>query len=251
MFPRVTANADDFGIGPEVNRAIVSAVKTGWVSTTTAMANMPGFEEACELARQDGFVERVGAHLNVIEGSPLTDGIRFCELFCDSDGRFCLSRSRRVMRLCRDQEDALAEELHAQVARCRALGLLPRHADSHRHAHEEWGILSVAVRVCRAEGIGRLRIARNMGRSTGLVRTLYRAAVNHRIRRAGLAASDLFGSAADYEYYVSRGGRSGTNIEVMVHPVWDAAGTLIDATTGKRLSDMPWARPLAAGEERR
>jgi predicted glycoside hydrolase/deacetylase ChbG (UPF0249 family) len=240
-------NADDFGYDAETNGAILQSLQRWHCSSTTLMANMPGFEEASGLAREHGLVGVIGVHWTVTEGFPLTDGIRACRLFCDTEGRFCLSRKQRVVRLSRQEEEALAAELRAQVARCRAHGIYAEHADTHRHVHEEWGILSVVIRVCRSEGIRKLRIARNMGASAGIVRSLYRRAVNHRIRRAGLARSDWFGSAADYEYALKEGSLpAGSSVEVMVHPSWDGEGELIDATTARRFSDMPWLRSAAA-----
>ncbi len=49
---QVTVNADDFGLSLSDNALILRAFETGVISSATAMANMPGFEPACELARQ-------------------------------------------------------------------------------------------------------------------------------------------------------------------------------------------------------
>ena len=46
-------NADDFGLGTSVNKAIVECFNSGIINSTTLMANMPGFDEAIELLRLD------------------------------------------------------------------------------------------------------------------------------------------------------------------------------------------------------
>ena len=46
---KLIINADDFGLSEAVNYGIISAHKTGVVTSTSTMANMPGFEHAMEL----------------------------------------------------------------------------------------------------------------------------------------------------------------------------------------------------------
>jgi predicted glycoside hydrolase/deacetylase ChbG (UPF0249 family) len=138
----------------------------------------------------------------------------------------------------RNEREAVCEELAAQLARCRARGLNPQHADTHHHVHEEWGILPVVMEVCRAEGIRWLRLARNMGRSTGMVRTVYRRWVNRRIRAWGLARTRYFGSWMDYRHALSHGQLADGDIEIMVHPRWNESGVLVDGTCGLPLERL-------------
>ena len=46
----VIVNADDFGMNHNVNLAIDYCFKKNIISSTTIMANMPGFDEAVKLA---------------------------------------------------------------------------------------------------------------------------------------------------------------------------------------------------------
>ena len=73
---QVIVTADDFGLDPEVNEAIVNGVAAGFVSNVSLLVNFPSFGEACELARQHGFADRLGLHFNLTEGRPLTDAMR-------------------------------------------------------------------------------------------------------------------------------------------------------------------------------
>lgn len=228
-------NADDLGYSSDINTAVIESLIRGYCTHATIMANMPGFEEACELVRENELVNRVGIHWVLTEGQPLTDDLKRCRRFCDADGRFCLTRSVRVLHLDGRERDAIRAELAAQLDRCRAQGLDPQHADSHRHAHEEWAIASVAIEACRSGGIRWLRLARNMGRSTGLGRAAYRRLLNWRIRRAGLARTRYFGSWEDYEFAARHGLMGENNIELMVHPRYGDTGVLIDATCGRSL----------------
>ena len=48
---RLIVNADDFGLSPSVNEAVVRAHRDGILTSASLMVNAPGFAEAVELAR--------------------------------------------------------------------------------------------------------------------------------------------------------------------------------------------------------
>lgn len=231
--PKLIVNADDFGYSESVNRAVAECFLRGYCTSTTIMANMPAFDAACEMAHRERFADRVGVHLVLTEGEPLTDRIRKCSRFCGPDGRFRLTRKERVWRLSAAEKAAVAEELRAQIARCRQHGLPLSHADSHHHIHEEWGILLIVMRVCQEEAIARIRIARNCGKSTGLSRRLYRNVANWILRRRVLARTDLFGSLADYRCLLESrlDVCDRRSVEVMIHPRYASDGSLVDTTS--------------------
>ena len=52
MKNKIIINADDFGLNSSVNKAIVESFNNGLINSTTLMANMPGFEEAVEMAHK-------------------------------------------------------------------------------------------------------------------------------------------------------------------------------------------------------
>ena len=57
---KIIVNADDFGMSAEANRAIVEAFENNVISSTTLMTNMPGFDEACELAHRRRLLGKIG-----------------------------------------------------------------------------------------------------------------------------------------------------------------------------------------------
>ena len=63
--PGIIVTADDFGLHAAANHAIVDVLTSGIVSHTSIITNMPGFEEACELAQGHRFSDQVGMHLNL------------------------------------------------------------------------------------------------------------------------------------------------------------------------------------------
>lgn len=73
-------NADDFGLSEEVNEAIIYGFQQGFLDRTSLMVNMPFCADAVRKARQYGFDDKVGLHLNLVQGTPLTEPIKI--LFC-------------------------------------------------------------------------------------------------------------------------------------------------------------------------
>ena len=77
-------NADDFGLTESCTKAIAEAFRLGLISSTTACANGEAIENAYRIANENGFLDRVGIHINLTEGAPLTEGIKNDPFFCES-----------------------------------------------------------------------------------------------------------------------------------------------------------------------
>jgi predicted glycoside hydrolase/deacetylase ChbG (UPF0249 family) len=199
------------------------------------MATGSAFEEACSAAHDGGFADRVGLHLVLDAGRPLTEAIRRERRFCSADGSFLPRRKGAWIRITGAETQAVRAELRAQLDRCRALGLRPRHLDSHHHVHEELGILGAILPVMREEGIRRLRVLQNLVRARTLARRVYTATVNGYLEFRGLAALNRFGSAGGF---VAASLGPDDRVEVMVHPAIDANGVLVDLPGGVPLADV-------------
>ncbi len=233
--------ADDLGLNHQVNLAIIRAFERGFCSDGSIMPNMPGFEEACELVRRHGLADHVGLHLVLTEGTPVTEPIKDCPRFCGRNGCFRLSRKQRIVRLSPAERNAVAIEIDGQIARCRKRGITVAHLDSHSHAHEEWGIVPLVIEAARKTDIPRIRLCRTPRWGTSPVKWLYRHLVNRRIRAAGRAGTEHFGSPDDcIRFYRGHGTSKGTDIrwEIMVHPVFDGAGRLFDGWLHRPLEEL-------------
>ena len=208
-------NADDFGMSSSANDAIRQAFDEGLISSTSIMTNMSGFAHACEIARACNLNGRVGVHLNLTQGAPLTEDICYARRFVDTKQLFSFGLSRSAVVLTRQELIAVRREWEAQIRRCLANKVSPTHLDSHHHVHTVWPLLSVTIDLARTFGIPFVRISRNVGPPPGAMKSLYKAVMNWRLRRAGLAASSYFGDAADVaRVHHQLSGR----IEIMVHP---------------------------------
>ena len=226
----VIINADDFGYNQSINSAIISCFKQGICSSTTIMANMPGFEEACELTHQHNLENHVGIHLVLTEGVPLTDKIKKQSLFCDNDGQFCLPSTKRVFSLTYDEKTALQEEIRAQIKRCSKWKLALTHLDSHFHAHVKWAVSSVIIPIVKAEGIPAIRLCRNSGKGITIPKQIYKFILNKKFQLPGLVKTDYFGGIEDYRFYIQHMGKGSNEKiwEIMIHPYFDKNNQLID-----------------------
>lgn len=111
-----------------------------------------------------------------------------------------------------------------QIRACEAKGLRPSHLDSHHHQHIEWAIGGVVVDLAREHHIPAVRIMRNVGRTGGLMKRLYRSLFNARLRHFALARSRYFGDIKDAPGMLSRS----WDVEIMVHPQL-SKGVVVDA----------------------
>jgi len=227
--PAVVINADDLGRSREINAAIVAALEQGLATSATIMANMPGFADACAAIVTHRLDDRVGLHLNLTEGSPLSSEILRCPRFCSPEGQ--LSRQGGPLwRLSAEETEAIEAELAAQVEAVLASGIRPSHVDSHHHVHTQWPIATIVMRIARRYGIPAIRLTRNCGPALGLSKRAYKSILNARFARAGLAPTRHFGSARDVTSLVHISGP----VEIMVHPSLDGDGRLVDLTDGSR-----------------
>ena len=122
---RLIINADDLGYCEAVNYGIIEAYRQGVVSSTTIMANMPGFEHAVEILQHYSEIG-LGIHLTCTCDKPL--GSNYHTL-TDEQGYFYKEDLERF-----DQNEVF-EEWCLQMDRCISAGLVIDHIDSHHHVH--------------------------------------------------------------------------------------------------------------------
>ncbi|MBF0186634.1 MAG: ChbG/HpnK family deacetylase [Magnetococcales bacterium] len=158
--PRLIVNADDFGLSTGVNRGIVECYRNGIVRSATLMANMHGFDDAVERARNNPGLG-VGVHLNLSWGRPIEVPERVPSLLTD-DGRFPGTSVPLVLRsmMGKLRHRELVKEFRAQIRRVRAAGIIPTHVDTHKHLHLLPIIFRAAITAALREGINAIRLPR-------------------------------------------------------------------------------------------
>ncbi len=216
-------HADDFGYSKSVNQCIDKCFAEKWLSETSLMVNMPACDEAVEIARHHGYAHRVGLHLNLTEGEPLTEDIKECPRFC-SGGRFNkvfhMSTNGRFF-LTRKEKCAVRQEILVQIKKFRAYGGLMMKVDSHHHAHTDLSIYKILKPIALEFGFTSMRISADM-HNVRIDKELYKRLYNYDVRKHFKATDHFDGIVPGLI-----ANASGTT-EVMVHPLlWD--GRLCDS----------------------
>lgn len=171
---RLIINADDLGYDPAVSEGIVLAMRSGVVTSTTLMVNLPHSAHGATLAR--GLA--VGLHLNLSRGAPLSP--RFPPGLLRT-GSFDEGRVGAL------PPEVVAEEAEAQLVRAEALlGRPPTHLDVHRHLHRAPAVLEGLCHAAAGRGLP--------------VRALD-GPMRAKVRAAGIRAPDHFVGEAGGEAY--------------------------------------------------
>lgn len=125
---KLIINADDFGFCKSVNYGIITAYKSGVIRSTSTMANMPGFEHAMELLKENESLG-CGVHMTLSCYKPVLSNLK---TIVDENGKFF----RRITDEVIDKMDLdeVYEEFCAQIEKVKAKTNIT-HLDSHHHVH--------------------------------------------------------------------------------------------------------------------
>lgn len=214
----IIINADDFGLSKEVNLAIIKLLKANKIQRTTLMVNMPYALDAYEMAKEFGLLDKVGLHINLTDGVPLSKSIkstRFCQ-----NGILNHQEVERGTRIYirRSEAFAVRAEVKAQFERFKELfGYYPKHVDSHRHIHNYLPFLFIIIKLSRTLGVESMRIPINLydKKEASFAKIQYKWFVIHLVKTF-FQTTDYMGAYLEYKKYFS-GSELGT-IEIMVHP---------------------------------
>lgn len=128
---KVIVTADDFGLNPNRNRAILYAMQNNICTQASLIVNSPYTEEAFQLAYKNGYIHKVGLHLNLTFGHPLTQSILRIKKYC-KDGMFSEGNPRSFRNVISlTNVKVIRSELEAQMKKFFDYGFTLRHIDSH------------------------------------------------------------------------------------------------------------------------
>jgi hopanoid biosynthesis associated protein HpnK len=154
-------NADDFGLSPSINRAVIQAHQHGILTTASLMVTGPACAEAVELARQHPQLG-VGLHLTLICGEPVLPPRQVPRLttrtgaFSDDPVRAGLTYFFKRSIL-----PELEAEMRAQLKRFAQTGLVLDHVNGHLNLHLHPTVFGLLIRLALEYGIRRVRLTRD------------------------------------------------------------------------------------------
>jgi hopanoid biosynthesis associated protein HpnK len=158
---RLIVNADDFGLSPSVNAAVIRAHREGVLTTASLMVGEAGFAEAVQLARENPKLG-VGLHLALLHGHAVLPPEKIPGLV-NSRGEFSNSPVGVGMKYFFDNDlrEQLRAEIHAQFEKFRATGLPLDHVNGHLHLHLQPVIFKILMDDSEKLGIRHLRLTRD------------------------------------------------------------------------------------------
>lgn len=158
---RLIVNADDFGLSPSVNAAVVRAHREGILTTASLMAGEAGFDEAVQLAREN---PRLGAglHLVLLHGHAVLPPEKIPGLV-NEHGEFSNSPVAVGMKyfFLPGLREQLRAEIHAQFEKFHSTGLPLDHVNGHLHLHLHPVVFKILMDDSEKLGLQRLRLTRD------------------------------------------------------------------------------------------
>ncbi len=214
---KLIINADDFGYNSSLNAAIVSCFQKDIINSTTIMSNMEGFDEAVILARQHGFADKIGLHINLTEGKPLTDmsgtGL------VDKNGVFIMKAiTNPLIFFSSATKNKIKHEIREQYNKLVASGIHPTHFDSHQHVHILPPLVSLFIEFTKEKN-QKIRIVTIPIRKNFFI-IAFNLLLNMRFRRNKINFSDKFGNIGFFNYYLEKKNNFNPVFEIMVHPAF-------------------------------
>ena len=228
-------NADDFGKSSDFNAGVRESFKKGIINRTTIMVNMPDSEEARDIAFSEGFADRVGLHLNFVEGRALSKECRKSEL-CDVDGFFkgeFYKGLKGRFFLDRKTQLAIKKECEAQVKKYIDMGFTLMHADSHNYTHTYWSVAKNVRGILKKYKFTSVRISHNIPpENISFPFKIYKYLINNfvfnwRVDGKEVYKTKYFGSLEDYLQFSEKRKLKGY-LEIMVHTRMNENGIIDD-----------------------
>lgn len=233
----ISVNADDFGINESVSKTIIQFIQEGICDTTTVMVNMPNSKNIKNMAVFEGISNKVGIHLNLTEGVPITAEILSYQAFV-SGGTFGCYKKNRFKRflLDRKEKNAVRNELRAQIEQYLSLGYTGMTMDSHQGIHMDWSIYPIVIDLFEEYGFKFLRRSPNL--KNDLKRKILRMPFDASIDAHGIQHMDYLGNFNDFKLHSEYLQKSEKRIEIMCHPKQINGITYIDWCSNLKVNDF-------------
>lgn len=198
---QVIVTADDFGLSPEVNQAVIQAHREGILTCASLMIEAGAVEEAVALAKAHPSL-KVGLHLVLVEGFAVLPKNEIPDLV-DESGKFgsrVVSSGVRYFFLKRTRSQ-IAKECEAQIGKFLAAGLKLDHLNSHHHMHIHPGIADIIIPLVKKYRIPAVRLpwqgfrtVRRKHFMTAVVMLPWVIRLRFKLRKNGIASNrEVFG----------------------------------------------------------
>ncbi len=250
---KIIINADDYGKNSMINQAIVEAFNKKYITNTTIMANMEGYDEAVLLAKENNFFDKVGLHLNFFYGNPLSNEMKNNSYFTQNgvmtDKNIVKSVKAKFI-LPKKQKLAIQMEAKKQMEKYIESGFSEMHIDSHYHCHTIFSLYRGGILVeAKQKNFRTIRLSLNLTvlKKRTLIK-IYKKFFNASLRK-NFKTTTYFTSAKDFVEIAKRRYDPVSKqiqwkelenciCEIMVHPAYDENGKLVNLYDGTDFEEL-------------
>ena len=155
QMPKLIVNADDFGLSVSVNRGIIEAHRSGIVTSTTLLANGPGFEDGLNYLSDNPRLG-VGVHLNILRGRPVSDA-RYLSNITER-GLFSRRLWSLVIKSSKNVIKEIEIEYRFQIEKVLKHTARVTHLDSEKHHHCIPSLFNLTVKLAAEYKIPAVRL---------------------------------------------------------------------------------------------
>jgi chitin disaccharide deacetylase len=153
-------NADDFGLSPGANKAIIRAWREGVLTSASLMVNGNAFTEAVSLAEENPGLQ-IGLHLTLVQGRSALSHGGFPSI-ADREGNFSNDPVHAGMRyfFLKSLRKQLRREIEGQIVKFRETELPLSHIDGHLNIHMHPVVFDILLELMPRHGITSFRLSR-------------------------------------------------------------------------------------------
>ena len=220
----VIANADDLGMTPSVNLAILNCFQNQYINSASLLTNTDYFDDTVDLIHENKSIYNIGVHVNFADGKPVTNFREYSWL--NEDRSWNLSKTNRKLAiLSTEAKTAFSNEIAAQIDKALSSKVNINHLDSHYHLHTQPNFYTLFVNAAKHYKL-KLRLAQTYNQGNQL-KFLYRKYLNRQIKLNHCNYSDYF---ENIDYFLKFREQKDliSTTEIMIHPDLDAKGALVD-----------------------
>jgi predicted glycoside hydrolase/deacetylase ChbG (UPF0249 family) len=223
-YPNIVPNADDLGLSPSINRAILYCFEQGYINSTSFLTNTIYFEDTVKLIKMNPSIRNIGVHVDLAEGKPVSNFNHHS--FLDSEGNWDFTKTNKKISFPKKEEKkAFIGEIFAQIEKALDYNIVVTHLDSHCHLHNLPAFIFLFIEAAKKYNL-KLRPALSYYEAKP-INFLYRKLVNSIIMANNNNYTDYVESIS-YFLENKKVPVSTKILEIVLHPDFDASGSLTD-----------------------
>ncbi|WP_288229265.1 ChbG/HpnK family deacetylase [uncultured Faecalicoccus sp.] len=235
---KLIVNADDFGKTHESNLGVLKAFQKGYCSQTSIIVNTNYFDEAVQFAKENNLLDKVGLHINLFEGTPLSGKIKKLKHYSRYD--MFDYRPNFFRKYFAKDILAIREELEAQIQKYMSAGFTLMNIDSHHCAFYDMSVLQALIPLLKKYEFQSMRFIGNSYFNGSFFRDVYGKRWMKKIDTLHLKHPDYSSSVATFQKNMKIKNKDLLNAdiaEIYIHPVLIGDYLIDDYTGGNHIAE--------------